>query len=355
MQFHTTNGPLTVLTKKECSWKGGALPSDALTAFQELQTYLCSEPVIDYPRRDRPYALIAAASLGDEKKPGSLGAILTTLNKQGEHCVIAYASQKLQKHERNYTPFLLEMQVAIWGVENFAMYLQGQKFTLYTDHRPLEKLGKVHTKTLNRLQEAMNTFDFEIIYKKGSEMPADYLSRNLVSAISWNSDELLQAQAVDPLIKVLKNFLLKQELPHDPKCQSLVKLFSNDCFIEDGLVWCRIKRQFEPSRVVLFLPASLVTDALTEAHGELLTGHDGIYKTKERLMQCFYWPGMNSDIATHLKSCHRCQLRCCDDCPPRTLLSPLPLPTKPGQLVHADLFGPLKTSDKGKKVYPVHH
>jgi hypothetical protein len=68
-------------------------------------------------------------------------------------------------------PFLLEMQAAIWGMEHFSTYLRGRKFTLYTDHRPLEKLGKVHTKTLNRLQEAMNTFDFEIIYKKGSEMP----------------------------------------------------------------------------------------------------------------------------------------------------------------------------------------
>jgi hypothetical protein len=49
----------------------------------------------------------------------------------------------------------------------------------------------------------MNTFDFEIIYKKGSKMPADYLSRNLISAISWNSEELLQAQAANPLIKAL--------------------------------------------------------------------------------------------------------------------------------------------------------
>jgi hypothetical protein len=31
------------------------------------------------------------------------------------------------------------------------------------------------------------------------------------------------------------------------------------------------------------------------------------------------------------------------------LLSPLPLLTEPGQQVHVDLFGPLKTSDKGKK------
>jgi hypothetical protein len=167
------------------------------------------------------------------------------------------------------------MQAAIWGMEHFATYLRGWRFTLCTDHRPLEKLGKVHTKTLNRLQESMNTFDFEIVYKKGSEMLADYLSCNLVSAISWNSDELLQAQAADLLIKALKSFLLNKELPHDNKCQSLVKLFSIDCFIEDGLVWRRIKCQFEPSQVVLFLPSSLVTYALTEAHGELLLGHDG--------------------------------------------------------------------------------
>ena len=72
--------------------------------------------MVDYPWRDRPYALIADASLGDDKKPGSLGAILTQVNKEGEHCVIAYASRKLQKHKCNYTPFLLEMQAAIWGM-----------------------------------------------------------------------------------------------------------------------------------------------------------------------------------------------------------------------------------------------
>jgi hypothetical protein len=33
------------------------------------------------------------------------------------------------------------------------------------------------------MQEAMNTYDFEIIYQKGSEMPADYLSQNVVDSI----------------------------------------------------------------------------------------------------------------------------------------------------------------------------
>ncbi len=253
--FAQLTSPLTALTKKECSWKGGSLPPDALTAFLELQTYLCWEPVIDYPRSNRPYALIIDASLGDDKKPGGLGAILTQVNPDGQHCVIAYASRKLQKHECNYTPFLLEMQAAIWGMDHFATYLRGRKFTLVTDHRPLEKFDKVHTKTLNRLQEVMNTYDFDIIYKKGSKMPANYFSRNLINPISWDTSTLAQAQNADPLLRALKNFLLNKELPCDAKCQSLIKIFANDCFIEDDIIWRRIKWQFQPSRVVIFLPA----------------------------------------------------------------------------------------------------
>jgi len=95
-------------------------------------------------------------------------------------------------------------------------------------------------------------------------------------------------------------------------------------------------------------------DALADAHGNQLVGHNGIHKTKERLLQCYYWPGMDADIAAHLKACHRCQLPCTDDCSLPALLSSLPQPTEPNHCGHANLFCPLKTSDSGKKVYFVH-
>jgi hypothetical protein len=121
-------------------------------------------------------------------------------------------------------------------------------------------------------------------------MPADYLSRYLINAISWDASTLAQAQNADPLLKALKIFLLNSELPCDAKCKSLIKIFANDCFIEDDIIWRCIKRQFEPSRVVIFLPASLKQDTLADAHGGQLVGHDGIYKTKECLLQCFTGP-----------------------------------------------------------------
>jgi len=179
------------------------------------------------------------------------------------------------------------MQAAIWGMDHLGTYLRGRKFTLFTDHPPSEKLDKVPTKTLNGLQEVKNIFDLDIIYKKGSEMPANYLSRNLVNAISWEASQLQQANSADPLLKALINYLLKSELPNDAKCQALIRLYANNCFIEDDIVWRHVKQQFEPCQVVIFLPAMFVQDVLTEAHRKLLAGHDGINKTKECLLQCY--------------------------------------------------------------------
>jgi hypothetical protein len=138
--------------------------------------------------------------------------------------------------------------------------------------------------------------------------------------------------------KALKNYLLNRELPQDQKCQNVVRNFANYCFVDNDIVWRRIKRQFEPSLVVIFLPQALVNEVLQEAHGHLLTGHDGVYKTKERIFQCHYWPGMDADISEHLKTCHKCQIGCNDHCPAPSLLTPLPQPMELNQRIHADLF-----------------
>jgi len=235
------------------------------------------------------------------------------------------------------------------GMDHFGIYLQGQKFKLISDHRPLEKLGKVHRKTLNHLQEVMNAFDFDIIYKKAVKCQLIICVETL--SMPYLGMPLNYSRLNLPILcyKHWKN-LLNRELPNNTKFQSVIKLNENDCFIEDDIVWRCIKRQFEPSQVVIFLPAMLVPDVLA---GNLLVGHNGIYETKECLLQCYYWPGMDADITAHLKSCHHCQMRWKDNCPPPALLLSLPQPTEPNQWVHADLFGPLKTSDIGKSLFCV--
>lgn len=67
---------------------------------------------------------------------------------------------------KNYSPFLLESAPAVWGMDVFNKYLKGKKFILFTDHKPLEKMGHLHTKTMNWLKAALLGHDFVIQCKK---------------------------------------------------------------------------------------------------------------------------------------------------------------------------------------------
>ncbi len=303
--------------------------------------------MLAYPRADRQYALITDASFGDEHTAGGLGAILTQIDNQGKFYVIAYASRKLQKHEKNYTPFLLEMQAAIFGMETFEVHLKGRQFKLFTDHKPLEKLGKVHTKTLNRLQQMMNLFSFEIIYKKGDEMPADFLSRNAVDAISSDLHSFAQEQNKDEILRHIRLYLLNRVLPDNNKIAQLVYKMAHDCFVLNGVVWKRLGSNLQ-HRSVLMVPQHLIKSILAKAHGHLLSGHFGVSKTKHRILQSYYWPNMDKDIIEHLKTCDKCQVTKTSKVSPE-LLSPLSQCTEPNQRIHADLFGPLKTTSGDKK------
>ena len=155
-----------------------------------------------------------------------MGAILAQVDRLGTFHVISYGSRQLIKHEKNYSPYLLEMAAAVWGMEFYDEYLRGKHFTLYTDHKPLEKLGHLHTKTLNRLQLAMLEYDFIIQYKKGVTMPADFLSRTpfddvvatlndkaIAAAIDPFTPSLADEQATDPDMIKFKQFVVKKSWP----------------------------------------------------------------------------------------------------------------------------------------------
>ena len=357
--FAQVAGPLTHLTKKDVHWRNGILPNEALKAFEALKAALCSEPIVAYPRKDRPYALIVDAALGTTvknaageisvKQPGGLGAILCQPDEQGNNHVIAYASRALSKHEKNYTPFLLEMQAVCWGIQHFDVHLRGRKFVVYSDHRPLEKLSLVHNKTLNRLQEIMNEYDFIIQYKNGKEMPADFLSRNVIAEIDIFSNDIPKLQHADEFATAIKKFLQNGSLPADKPKAAYIARIAPTCFMRHNMLWRRIHRHDMPQRTVLIVPKSLTATLLAETHGNPLTGHEGATKTKERLLQSYFWPAMDKEILALVNSCKTCQARRTDDKPKPHILTPLPQCTAMNQRVHFDLFGPLKTSMQGKK------
>jgi hypothetical protein len=153
--FAIVAAPLFKLTRKESGYKGGLLPEEAMAAFITLRKHLISQLVMAFPRLDCQYALITDAATGTTDTPGGLGAILTQVDKDGKFYAISFASRQLKDHEKITQFFLLEAAAAVWGMDRFNEYLKGKKFILYTDHKPLEKLGHLHSKTMNHFQTAL--------------------------------------------------------------------------------------------------------------------------------------------------------------------------------------------------------
>jgi hypothetical protein len=46
----------------------------------------------------------------------------------------------------------------------------------------------------------MQQFQFQIVYKKGSEMPTNYLSQNIIDTNTWQPSQIFQEQDADPLV-----------------------------------------------------------------------------------------------------------------------------------------------------------
>jgi Reverse transcriptase (RNA-dependent DNA polymerase)/RNase H-like domain found in reverse transcriptase len=264
--FAVIAAPLFKLTRKDSGYKGGPLPKEAMDAFCILQNSVTSEPVMAFPRADRQYALITDATTGTADTASGLGAILTQKDEFDNFYAISYTSRQLKDHEKNYSPFLLEAAATVWVMDVFNEYLKGKKFILYTDHKPLENMGHLHTKTMNRLQAALLKHDFVIQYKKGVVMPADYLSRlhsantDTIAEITQCFDpfqlDLIELQKADVDLQRMNHFRVHSQWPADvPKARArylqnlAIKLFQD----AHHVVWIQLDDYQYPC-TALYLP-----------------------------------------------------------------------------------------------------
>ncbi len=143
----------------------------------------------------------------------------------------------LQKHKKNYPRYLLELQATVWGMGHNADYLKGQPFTLFIDHQPVGKLGKVHTKTLHQLQEVMHADDFMIKLRQDNDLPANFSSNAVIQAISWEPKQLQVALEADLIIGHLKCFSANRSCLMMTFSYSIPSGFPKmDSFIEDSLI-----------------------------------------------------------------------------------------------------------------------
>jgi transposase InsO family protein len=163
--------PLFKLLKRDTRWEWS---QDCEAAYRELIRRLCSEPCVRAPILDEPFLLHTDAS------SVAIGGVLVQRGTDGLEHPVAYTSRILRGAERHYASSELECLAVVHALQKFRDYFFGARITIYSDNRALQWLRSVKNPQgrLARWLFFLQTFDFDIVYKKGREnSDADALSR----------------------------------------------------------------------------------------------------------------------------------------------------------------------------------
>ena len=141
-----------------------SLSKEALEAFGALKQACMNSPVLASTDYTKDFLLETDAS-----KEG-LGAVLSQKQEDGWFHLVAYGSQALTMHEKNYHSIKLEFLELKWAVtEHFKEYLLYQPFLVKTDNNPLTYIMTTPNldATGHQWVSALAKYDFQLEYQKG--------------------------------------------------------------------------------------------------------------------------------------------------------------------------------------------
>ena len=152
-----------------------SLSKDALEDFQALKQACMSSPILAFANYMKDFLLKTDAS-----KEG-LGAVLSQKQADGCYHPVAYSSQALTAHEKNYQSTKLKFLALKWATtEHFKEYLLYQPFLVRTDNNPLTYIMTTPNldATGHQWVGALAKFNFWLEYQKGQDNTvADMLTR----------------------------------------------------------------------------------------------------------------------------------------------------------------------------------
>ena len=325
--------PLTELTKKKSKWIWG---DEQSKAFDCIKQCLLTEPVLSYPDFTKEFIVHTDAS------GFGIGAVLTqiqnpTHSDDFNEVVIAYTSKHLKENQTKWSTTEKEAYAIVHAVTVFKPYLYGTKFSVITDHRPLQWLMSKEEPTGRLARWALLLQEYQIVigYRAGkSHQNADCLSRipkNLIAAVFQANDDWKEAQLSDEYCAGIIN-----------------KLYSK----KDTVKKYEIKNSHGLLSTIdgkIVVPKSKKEAVLKLNHDHKLAGHLGIIKTLKRIQDRFYWPKATYDIKNYINNCLICAKRKSLNKTFKAPLKSIEVPNKIWETLAMDIVGPITESYNGNK------
>ena len=268
---------------------------------------------------------------------------------------IAFASRTLATAERNYSQLDKETLSIVFGVKRFHEYLVGHKFTIISDHKPLQYLfnekkaiPQMASPRVQRWALTLSGYEYDIMYKPGKQhCNADMLSRLPLETAPKDVPvpgdtvvllETLQSSPVtakliktwtnrDPTLSKVRDLVKKGWIhTNDPNLRPYQRRHMELSIQADCVLW---------GNRIIVPPAgqSKVLDVLHD-------GHPGISRMKELARSFIWWPGLDDDIQNRVQACTQCQIN--QKLPTPQPLHPWQWPDHPWSRVHIDYAGPIK-------------
>ena len=343
----TTLEPLHALLRKGKAWKWNREHQEAFDSAKKL---LQSETLLVHFNPELKLVLASDAS------NYGIGAVLSHEMPDGTERPIGYVSRSLNSAERNYSTIDKEALAIIVGVKKFHQFLYGKKFTIKTDHKPLqgllgEKKG-VSSQASPRVQRwalTLAAYEYEIQYKAGTlNGNADALNRlplpempnvtprpgetiklmEHLEEIPLHAGQIRDWTRRDPVLSKVHQYALGN-WPATCSSEELRPYFNRrtEISVEDGcLLW--------GARVVVPPKGRLkVLEVLHEAH-------PGTSRSKALARSYVWWPGLDQEIEEQVKRCGKCQQN--QRTPAEAPLHPWEWAGQPWSRVHVDYAGPYK-------------
>ena len=133
-QIATTLAPLFKLVdksrSKEITWS-----EQATTAFEKAKSDLAQATILAFPRTTDPLAITTDAS------SEAVGGVLQQWHDNHWE-PLGFFSKALEKAEKKYSTFDRELLAIYLTIKHFRHLLEGRKFSIFTDHKPLTAASK---------------------------------------------------------------------------------------------------------------------------------------------------------------------------------------------------------------------